>query len=153
MFPQVQTNGANLGRRAIKTTGSSECSTHFDPELLPGGERAVIWTLQQRRSVLWCHSRPDSSRPSPSCEDGVWTLPAENSVPDDGRRGGCQLFILTNKTTATRARQEITPQNTQEGLQLKSDVSLFYLLNLGGLWGLRLSDNDVFTASWKSQWG
>lgn len=47
MFPQVQTNGANLGRRAIKTTGSSECSPHFDPELLPGGEHAVIWTLQQ----------------------------------------------------------------------------------------------------------
>lgn len=47
MFPQVQTNGANLGRQAIKTTGSSECSPHFDPELLPGGEHAVIWTLQQ----------------------------------------------------------------------------------------------------------
>lgn len=47
MFPQVQTDGANLGRRAIKTTGSSECSPHFDPELLLGGEHAVIWTLQQ----------------------------------------------------------------------------------------------------------
>lgn len=130
MFPQVQTNGANLGRRAIKTTGSSECSPHFDPELLPGGERYLDTSAAS--SVLWCHSHPDSRRPSPSCEDGLWTLPAENSVPDGGRRGGCQLFILTNKTTATRARQEISPwlrfyqstvgTNTREELEQRAEI-------------------------------
>lgn len=104
MFPQVQANGANLGRRATKTTGSSECSPHFDPELLPGGEHAIIWTLQQLAP---------SSGATATLTAAVLHRPAKT---DCGRSPLRTLFLMTGaEEAASSLSTQIKPLPPEPG--------------------------------------